>query len=218
MQRVSAASAILQELSLRKLGPEALAELVCPDKHGVLRPRADIFYNDFGPRLTKIGVPTNSWPAHESISEHMAKTLGLGFLSDLRLKSINDEDDDDDEDIGEKLTTRINGVLRGYSEERAFLEFLANAIDAGASDFQVFLDEIDHSTTSPLISPNMSQLQGPALLLYNNAIFTDADFKGIRRVGLGGKQDSSDSIGQFGLGALSMFHFTEVRSCASSVR
>lgn len=209
-QRATAASAVLQELSSRKLGPEALAELLCPDKLGVLRPWTKIFYNDLGPQSLSMELPTNIWPAHALISEHMARALGLAFLSDLRLESV-DDDDDDEEDIGEKLTTRISGILRGYSEERAFLEFLANAMDAGAADFQVFLDEIDHSNENPLISPNMSQLQGPALVLYNDAVFTDADFKGIRRVGLGSKQDSPDSIGQFGLGALSMFHFTEVR-------
>ena len=146
----------------------------------------------------------------------MARTLELAFLSDLRLQTV-DEEEDDEEDIGEKLTTRISNVLRGYSEERSFLEFLANAIDAGASKFQVVLDESEHSTKALLISPNMSQLKGPALILYNNAVFTDADFTGIRRVGLGGKQNSSDSIGQFGLGALSMFHFTEVCNCGPSM-
>lgn len=211
MQRVNAASALLHELSTRKIGPQALTELWYPDKHGVLRPKEDVFYNDLGPQSLRVELPAHIWPAHACVSEHIARTLGLAFLSDLRLQSV--DDDEDDEDIGEKLTTRISNVLRQYSEERAVLEFLANGIDAGASDFQIVLDETDHSTKSLLVSPNMSQLQGPALILYNNAVFTDADFKGIRRVGLGGKLDSPDSIGRFGLGALSMFHFTEVRNC-----
>jgi hypothetical protein len=50
----------------------------------------------------------------------------------------------------------------------------------------------------------------PSLVVYNNEKFSDQDFKGICQTSVGGKEGRSNTIGQFGLGALTMFHFTEV--------
>jgi sacsin len=61
----------------------------------------------------------------------------------------------------------------------------------------------------------------PALIIHNNSTFSDRDFKGILRVGTGGKRGRMDTIGQFGLGSLVMFHFTEVSAeytCLSQLK
>jgi len=112
--------------------------------------------------------------------------------------------------MGEALTSRIRGVLVNYSAEQAFTEFLANAADAKATTFGITLDE-QPVVPSGVLSLAFEPLQSrPSLVIYNNSVFTEQDFEGILNVGLGGKTDKSDTIGQFGLGALSMFHFTDV--------
>lgn len=92
----------------------------------------------------------------------------------------------------------------------ALNEFVANAVDAKASTFSVLLDERTFES-SKVVAPGIAELQRrPALLLYNNAKFNDTDFRGLRKVGQGGKRSNPDSIGRYGLGALSLFHFTDV--------
>ena len=111
----------------------------------------------------------------------------------------------------EDLTRRISNVLKQYSVEQMFNEFLANAADAGASEYNILIDANQTAPCTNLLSPSMSEMQAlPALAIHNNAIFQEKDWKGIRNIGVGGKEGRSDAIGRFGLGALSAFHFTEV--------
>ncbi|KIO21522.1 hypothetical protein M407DRAFT_10336 [Tulasnella calospora MUT 4182] len=51
---------------------------------------------------------------------------------------------------------------------------------------------------------------GPALVVHNDGVFTDDDFKGLGNIGQGSKSGRVDSIGRFGLGALSFYHFSEL--------
>jgi hypothetical protein len=151
------------------------------------------------------------FPTHTALSQSLASDLSLRFLSSLELGEAEEEDeDDDDDDIREDLVTRIHGVLNDYDIKYALNEFLANAADAGASRFSVLLDERSHDSRT-IISAQMAEFQkGPALVLFNNEVFGSKDFSGLRRIGEGGKTRSSDTIGRFGLGALSLYHFTEV--------
>jgi sacsin len=51
------------------------------------------------------------------------------------------------------------------------LELVQNADDAGATKAAFLLDMRQHGTSS-LLGPGMAAMQGPALLAYNNAIFS----------------------------------------------
>ena len=51
-------------------------------------------------------------------------------------------------------------------------------------------------------------LQGPALYVYNDAVFSDADWKGIRMLHESIKEDDPMKVGRFGLGFKSVFHMT----------
>ena len=81
------------------------------------------------------------------------------------------------------------------------MEFLANADDAGASEFAVVYDET-HYPASRLLSPGLAAWQGPALCLFNNSLFTEEDWKNFKAVGESGKRDDDRKIGRFGLGVL----------------
>lgn len=61
----------------------------------------------------------------------------------------------------------------------------------------------------------MSPLQGPSLLVFNNAMFTDADFKSLARIGQGSKLEKLATTGRFGLGFNSTYHITDTPQLVS---
>ncbi|KXN87239.1 Sacsin [Leucoagaricus sp. SymC.cos] len=181
------------------------ADLVIPDTDEKLRTFDQIYFNDIGPRAYLVDRGA-SFLAHSDISERLATALGMRRLGFIEVENPGD----DDLDMGEDLLTTIRNRLREYTDSQLLLEFLANALDAGAMEFDVLLDETPDYPGAFLISPNCHHFQNvPALVLHNNSVFTDKDFKGILRTGIGGKADKRNTIGQFGLGALTMFHVTE---------
>lgn len=151
--------------------------------------------------------PPNIPVAHQAISMQLADRLGmartglLGILDAPWMSTL---------ELGEKPVTTIRTVLRQYVQEQIFTEFIANASDAKASRFSILLDEITLASGNNLVSSQLSLFDGPSLILHNDAKFTMQDFQGICKTGIGGKVGRMDTIGQFGLGALAMFHFTEV--------
>ena len=56
----------------------------------------------------------------------------------------------------------------------------------------------------------------PALCVYNNRPFTEADIKGIQNVGIGGKRDDMATTGQFGIGFNAVYHLTDCPSFLSN--
>ena len=112
----------------------------------------------------------------------------------------------------EKLTDRIKNILRDYPLDSTFLkELIQNADDAKATKMCVILDKRTHGHKR-VLSENWSDLQGPALLVWNDAEFTENDLKGIQQLGLGSKRDDSESIGQFGIGFNVVYHITDCPS------
>ena len=116
------------------------------------------------------------------------------------------------EDFGQRvdLTRRIREVLANYPEgTTALRELIQNADDAGAARVRLCLDRRSHGTAS-LLAPALAQWQGPALLAYNDAVFTDEDFASISRIGDSRKVAQTWKTGRFGYASLSHYH---VRAC-----
>ena len=112
----------------------------------------------------------------------------------------------------EELTRRIQNIIRDYPFDMTILkELLQNADDAKATKMHVILDMRKHSEEH-LLSENWSELQGPALLVWNDSVFTEADLKGIQRLGLGSKRSDSETIGQYGIGFNAVYHLTDCPS------
>lgn len=104
------------------------------------------------------------------------------------------------EDFGQKvdLTRRIREVLVNYPEGTTVLkELIQNADDAGATTVRLCLDRRLHGTDS-LLSETLAPWQGPALLAYNDAVFTEEDFVSISRIGGSSKHGQASKTGRFG--------------------
>lgn len=121
------------------------------------------------------------------------------------------------EDFGQKvdLTRRIREVLQNYPEGTTVLkELIQNADDAGATKLCFCLDRRTHGAQS-LLSDRLAQWQGPALLTYNDAVFSEEDFVSISRIGGSSKHGQAWKTGRFGVGFNSVYHLTDLPSFVS---
>ncbi|KAH7383481.1 hypothetical protein BKA64DRAFT_682440 [Cadophora sp. MPI-SDFR-AT-0126] len=167
----------------------------------------EIYYNDLGGLRSKEDFKLT----HPDIPVRIIQRLKIDSLSTQRVKGVLEiEDENEDEfDQQENAITRISDTLERYPIESTFREYLANADDTeGASKITWMFDHRAHPCRT-LITPEMVELQGPAFLVYNDGIFSENDFTGFRNVGEGSKMQDKSSIGQFGRGSQTMFHFTD---------
>lgn len=148
--------------------------------------------------------------AHGGISDAFATMMDLP-----RLSAAGFAEDDDllaDLSFGEDFCTRIQGVLKDYSPEYSSNEWVANAADAKASEVSFLLDRATYPHEYVIAPQTQAEdlYNSPALIVHNDATFREQDFVGLISAGKGGKADNHETIGRFGLGALSFYHFTEV--------
>ncbi|KAK7407784.1 hypothetical protein VNO78_09866 [Psophocarpus tetragonolobus] len=121
------------------------------------------------------------------------------------------------EDFGQTvdLTRRIREVLLNYPEGTTVLkELIQNADDAGATTVSLCLDRRYHGRDS-LLSDSLAQWQGPALLAFNDAVFTEDDFVSISKIGGSTKHGQASKTGRFGVGFNSVYHLTDLPSFVS---
>ncbi|XP_018425945.1 PREDICTED: sacsin-like [Nanorana parkeri] len=104
---------------------------------------------------------------------------------------------------------QLQNILRKYPDGGQILkELIQNADDAKATEVIFAYDERQYGTES-LHSEDLHIVQGPALLAYNNEIFSDQDWDGIQRPGNSVKRKDPDTVGRFGLGFNSVYHITD---------
>jgi len=203
-QTVSASIRLLKALP-PDLDEEQHSKIFVPDIDMVLRPVSNVYFNDIDDRAALVSAGADLFHAHPRIDESLCRDLKLGRLG-LKFAHLQTPG----EDMGEKPITTVCRTLGQYTKKQLLPEFVANACDAKATVFAVLLNEF-HGSTTKLLSPSMAKFYDcPSLLIYNDSTFSEKDFEGICRTNVGGKKDRSDAIGQFGLGALTMFHLTEV--------
>ena len=123
-------------------------------------------------------------------------------------------------DFGQKvdLTASIRNILRNYPEGTAILkELIQNADDAGARTISFTLDCRSHPSVT-LADAALSEFQGPALHVFNDAVFTEEDFKSIQRIGDSLKKtaETKSKIGRFGIGFNAVYHWTDLPSFVST--
>ena len=191
------------------------AEIFLPDEKFVLRSVKELKFND-APWL----APDKEYFYCEAcVSRKIAVHLGVEPVKSTLLEAL-DVSNELGEEFGqeEKLTVRLNNILRDYPRDITFLkEILQNADDAKASKLFVMLDKRQHSNDK-VISEEWKQLQGPALLFWNDSIFSEDDLIGIQKIGLGNKRGNADKIGQYGIGFNVVYHYTDCPSFITNDR
>lgn len=205
---------ILEEIADHYITSAALEdEFLLPGEDGLLHPLSDLYYRD---NQVAWMTPTleAKYALHGEISKSLATGLGVPFLSTLQLDE--DDEDEDDEQMGEDFVQRVAGFLKENDIRFAVNEWLANASDAKATQFSMVLDNDRHLQAHP-VSPRLGELyESSTFVLFNNAQFSKKDFTGIRQISVGGKGGDSNSHGRYGLGALSLYYFTDVRQTFSN--
>ncbi|VDB88297.1 unnamed protein product [Peniophora sp. CBMAI 1063] len=198
---------LLKTICLDPLSDAQLAQLAIPAEDNCMYPRERVYHNDMPPQDETPRLPESAHLAHEQIDVELARLLRLAPLSRLYIRELYDE-----EDMGEPLASRVSNVLVQYQREQMPTEFVANAIDSGATSVAFTIDEVDFSTSvEHLLHPGLKDFQsGGSLVVYNNSKFTGEDWIGIKRVGQGSKRGAAGTIGKFGLGALAAYHISEV--------
>jgi len=185
-------------------------EIFLPDVNFVLRNSKELKYND-APWCD----PGEEYVyCNECVGRTVAVHLGVELVKRILLEDLEVTSDDWEQEFGqeEKLTQRLNNILRDYPYDITFLkELLQNADDAGATKLYIILDKRCHSNEK-VISEEWKALHGPALLFWNNSPFSDKDLVGIQKIGLGSKRDDADKIGQYGIGFNVVYHFTDCPS------
>ena len=203
----------------------ASSDLFLPDKQRVMRHSSQLMYVDerdyswmekhsLFQDLTKYNTEEAVHYLHQEISWTVAESLSLNNPIQAFLSKFSDNSFMEGLDFGqqEDLCNRLSGILQGYHPDTSiFKEFVQNADDAGASEIAFVLDQRvfndDHLLSD---SNNWKQLQKmPSLLVFNNRKFTDQDLEGITKLGQGGKQDTPETIGKFGIGFNVAYHVTD---------
>ena len=185
-------------------------DIVLPDKSYTLYPATELSHND-SPWLP---VDKECVLVHSSLNRDIALCLGVKQIRSEFLNKYVTGNQTFGMPFGqrEELTQRIKNILRDYPLDVTLIkELLQNADDAKATKMCVILDKRAHGKQR-IPSQEWKELQGPALLVWDDANFTEKDLEGIQKLGLGSKRDDSESIGQFGIGFNVVYHITDCPS------
>ncbi|XP_036793227.1 sacsin isoform X1 [Oncorhynchus mykiss] len=186
-------------------------DCLIPDGSGVLKPSNQLYFND-SPWME---VSENVTLCHKKISRAIALYFGVNTTRHHTLQKHSVENFSPfAEEFGqhEELTVRIKNIIAAYPSKKDILkELIQNADDAEATEIHFVLDKRNHSTERTF-GERWHPLQGPALCVYNNQVFSEADLRGIQQLGEGGKHNIPGKTGKYGLGFNSVYHLTDCPS------
>ena len=204
---------IILELNKFSVTSEELNDIILVDQDYVLRSAKHLSYND-APWLPAVATDSCHF-VHPKLNRDVAVKLGVVPTKTKFLDSFTSHSEHFQEvPFGqrEEVTDRIKNILRDYPLDVTLLkELIQNADDAKATKMCVILDTRYHKGER-VLSEKWKELQGPALLIWNDKDFTDEDLKGIQKLGIGSKRDDDESIGQFGIGFNVVYHITDCPS------
>ncbi|KAK9969888.1 hypothetical protein ABG768_028029 [Culter alburnus] len=196
---------------LYKIRDEKPTNCLIPDKRGVLTSSKELRFNDSpwmpvtaGVKLTHDLIP-RAVACHFGVMTTRHHTLKDHLVSGFSLHA---------KEFGqtEKLTVRIKNIIDAYPSKKDILkELIQNADDAQATEIHFVWDKRQHKTEK-IFGKKWELVQGPALCVYNNRTFSDADLKGIQQLGEGGKHGTLGRTGKYGLGFNSVYHLTDCPS------
>ena len=204
-------SEILPELQNSIKETDKVPQIILPDQSYVLHSSNELVYND----TPWLQTSEEYKLVHDSVPRESAKKLGVVTLRNKVLKKYESRHafvDSTEFGQREELTRRIQNIIRDYPCDITLLkELLQNADDAKARKMVVILDKRTHGTQS-VLSEEWKELQGPALLVWNDSEFSENDLRGIQDLGFGSKHSEVESIGQYGIGFNVVYHLTDCPS------
>lgn len=190
---------------------ETVGECLVPNQDGVLQYARELVYND-SPWMP---VPSGVTLCHRNIARAAALHFGIKTTRHetlLHCEVQNPSPFSFPFEQQEKLTVRIKNIISAYPSKTDILkELIQNADDAEATEIHFVWDKRQHNVEKTF-GENWNQLQGPALCVFNNKVFSDADLKGIAKLGEGGKHNTPGKIGKYGIGFNSVYHLTDCPS------
>lgn len=192
-----------------QLPKQHFQSLYIPDTKGVLTHVSKLCVDEVN--ITSLGRMKFT---HPSISFDIAFALGINSKREQKIEECSKPIEMFSKDFGqhEELITRIKRILSGYPCDAGVLkELLQNADDAKASEVHIVIDYNNHETDN-LFSDSWKPLQGPAILIYNDSSFSEADIRGIQKLGIGSKGEDPTKTGQYGVGFNAVYHLTDVPS------
>ncbi|KAG0325086.1 hypothetical protein BG000_001932 [Podila horticola] len=174
---------------------------------------SDVVYNNMAEFSGLQEYSVNHIFSSSRISKSVAMQLHIQMLSEKIWNGCNDDFFQNwEQEIS--IVDSIRQILNDYGPENILNEYLQNAADAGASKFSIMLDHQFYSCDG-ILNEKMSVGQGPALLIWNNAEFTQPDFEGLRKMAMGSKRRDPEKIGRHGLGFNTAYHLTDLPSVVS---
>lgn len=182
-----------------------------PNERGVLQPANELFFND-SPWMP---ITRDVTLCHEKIPRVMALHFGIKTTRHHTLQNSVVENMSPfafQFEQQEQLTLRLKNIIAAYPAKKDILkELIQNADDAEATEIHFVWDRRQHGNEKTF-GENWNRLQGPALCVFNNKVFSDADLAGIQQLGEGGKHHSAGKTGKYGLGFNSVYHLTDCPS------
>ncbi|XP_051998790.1 sacsin-like [Xyrauchen texanus] len=196
---------------LYKVKNKKLENCLIPNESGVLTSSCELKFNDSpwmpvsaGVKLTHELIP-RAVACHFGVKTTRHHTLKNHLVSGFSLLA---------REFGqtEKLTVRIKNIINAYPSKKDILkELIQNADDAEATEIHFVWDRRKHQTKK-IFGEKWELVQGPALCVYNNRTFSEADLQGIQQLGEGGKHGTLGKTGKYGLGFNSVYHLTDCPS------
>ena len=201
---------MISELNTAEV-PEFHSQIMLPDENFVMHKASELAFNDAQWFPQESG---HTYVNHKLVTRDLADKLGVKMVRNKTLERFKRGFKSLSHVFGqkEKLTSRIQGILHDYPFDVTILkELLQNADDARATKLYVILDPRVHKGER-ILSQKWQELQGPALLVWNDSEFTEDDIDGIQKLGVGNKRSSAEMIGQYGIGFNSVYHLTDCPS------
>ena len=157
----------------------------------------------------------NRYLIHESIPQERAVKLGVCRLSHVIFPTLSVPLTYKSFCHHIEINRKLKSVVDDYDKDTfIFKELIQNADDAGATEVNFLIDWRHHPEES-LITEELKEWQGPALVVHNNATFSGEDFDNICKIAGEMKKEDPLKIGQFGLGFCTVYHFTDLPSIIS---
>ena len=200
-------------LQFEALNKSSELVLYLPDIKGVLRRSTDLHFKDVVWLPAEPGINY----CHSDIPPNHC--IALGVLSAREKYFILKSKGIPYKPFGQhkRLALSIKNLLTGYRSDKNILnELLQNADDAGATEVIFILDTRCHGDEK-VFSDEWKDLQGPALLVCNDAPFKVNDLEGIQLLGKATKSTNALQTGKYGVGFNAVYQITDCPMLLASI-